>query len=254
MKITRAVVPSLFTVLNMFCGFFSIIHSSKSQYETAAWLIILGAIFDAFDGIMARITKSSSKFGVEFDSLSDLITFGAAPSFLVYNIYFNSLEGLGILISSMLLIFGGIRLARFNVQLVGFDKDYFKGLPIPAQAIMISTFVLSYYTEIGGIIGWKATALFVLVVSLSLLMVSNFKYDTLPKFTRRNIKEQPIKFAVFVAASAVVAVTGGRAIFPLFLLYTLSGVIRYVISSSKKILHIHKKSEESEAENSGIDI
>lgn len=254
MKITRAVVPSLFTVLNMFCGFFSIIHSSKAQFETAAWLIILGAIFDAFDGIMARITKSSSKFGIEFDSLSDLISFGAAPSFLVYNIYFHSLEGFGILISSVLLLFGGIRLARFNAQLVGFDKDYFKGLPIPVQAIMISTFVLSYYTEVGGIIGWKIIALFLLVISLSILMVSNFKYDTLPKFTRRNIKDQPIKFAVFIAAAAVVVVTGGRAIFPLFLLYTLSGIIRYIFGAYKKIFHVHKKTEESETENSGIDI
>lgn len=254
MKITRAVVPSLFTVLNMFCGFFSIVHSSKSQFETAAWLIILGAVFDAFDGIMARITKSSSKFGVEFDSLSDLISFGAAPAFLVYSVYFSTLEGLGILISSMLLIFGGIRLARFNVQLVGFDKDYFKGLPIPAQAIMISTFILSYYSEIGGIMGWKSTALFILVVSLSFLMVSNFKYDTLPKFTRRNIKEQPIKFAVFVAALAVVAVTGGRAIFPLFLLYVLSGIVRYVVYSLKKIFHPKRTQEESDTETSGIDV
>lgn len=254
MKITRAVVPSLFTVLNMFCGFFSIVHSSKSHFETAAWLIILGAIFDAFDGIMARITKSSSKFGVEFDSLSDLISFGAAPAFLVYSVYFNTLESLGILISSMLLIFGGIRLARFNVQLVGFDKDYFKGLPIPAQAITISTFILSYYSEIGGIVGWKSTALIILVISLSFLMVSNFKYDTLPKFTKRNIKEQPIKFAVFVASIAVVAVTGGRAIFPLFMLYTLSGIIRYILYSFKKLIRSKSSKEESDTETSGIDV
>lgn len=254
MKFTRAVVPSLFTVLNMFCGFFSIVHSSRGQFETAAWLIILGAIFDGLDGIMARITKSSSKFGVEFDSLSDLITFGAAPAFIIYFVYFQSLEGIGILLSSMPLIFGGIRLARFNVQLVGFDKDYFKGLPIPAQAMMIVTFVLSYYSEMGGIIGWKGPALIILVISLSLLMVSNFKYDTFPKFTRRSIREQPIKFALFLTSSAVLLVTGGKAAFPLFTLYTFSGILRYIFKTTKKIFHPEKEIEEQEAERNGIDV
>ena len=79
MKITRAVVPSLFTVLNMFCGFLSIVNSSEGQFDVAAWFIILGGVFDSLDGVMARITKSSSEFGVEFDSLSDVVTFGAAP-------------------------------------------------------------------------------------------------------------------------------------------------------------------------------
>ena len=83
MKITRAVVPSLFTVLNMFCGFLSIVNSGEGQFDVAAWFIILGGVFDSLDGVMARITKSSSEFGVEFDSLSDVVTFGAAPAFLV---------------------------------------------------------------------------------------------------------------------------------------------------------------------------
>ena len=83
MKITRAVVPSLFTVLNMFCGFLSIVNSGEGQYDVAAWFIILGGIFDSLDGVMARITRSSSEFGVEFDSLSDVVTFGVAPAFLV---------------------------------------------------------------------------------------------------------------------------------------------------------------------------
>ena len=83
MKITRAVVPSLFTVLNMFCGFISVINSSRGDYLSASWFIILAAGFDALDGVMARITKSSSEFGVQIDSLSDVISFGAAPAFLV---------------------------------------------------------------------------------------------------------------------------------------------------------------------------
>ncbi|MEE9186479.1 MAG: CDP-diacylglycerol--serine O-phosphatidyltransferase, partial [Bacteroidota bacterium] len=129
MKITRAVVPSLFTVLNMFCGLMSIIHASRGEYTMAAWLIILAAVFDSLDGIMARITKSSSWFGVQFDSLSDVISFGAAPAFLVYQVYFHTFGGPGIILSSILMIFGGLRLERFNVQVVGHDKEFFKGLP-----------------------------------------------------------------------------------------------------------------------------
>ncbi len=253
MKITRAVVPSLFTVLNMFCGFFSIVHSSKENFEVAAWLIILGAIFDALDGIMARITKSSSKFGVEFDSLSDLITFGAAPSFMSYKIYLHTLEGFGIIISSLPLILGGIRLARFNVQLVGFDKDFFKGLPIPAQAIALVTFVLTYYTEAGGFAGWKADFFIALIIWLSLLMVSTFKYDTLPKFTKRNIKEYPLKFGIFLTAVVIIFATKGGAIFPLFLLFSFTGIIRYAILTIPKLFQSGKIVEE-DSDKTSIDV
>ncbi len=254
MKITRAVVPSLFTVLNMFCGFFSIIHTSQEQYEIAAWLIILGAIFDSLDGVMARITKSSSKFGVEFDSLSDLITFGAAPSFLAYKIYLESLGSLGILLSSLPLILGGIRLARFNVQLVGFDKDFFKGLPIPAQALILTSFVLTFYSESGGLIGWEASIFAPMIVVSSLLMVSTFKYDTLPKLSKKNIREHPYKFIIIVVAVFVVLVTKGSALFPVFVLYVLTGIVRWIFSSVRNLINLHKKSENEETEISGIDV
>ncbi len=145
MKITRAVVPSLFTTLNIFCGFLSILSTNQGQFHTAAWFIILAAIFDSLDGVMARITRSSSQFGVELDSLADVISFGAAPSFMVYQAHLYTLENWGIIIAAMPVVFGAIRLARFNVQLVGFDKDYFNGLPIPMQAITTCAFILQYY-------------------------------------------------------------------------------------------------------------
>jgi CDP-diacylglycerol---serine O-phosphatidyltransferase len=254
MKITRAVVPSLFTVLNMFCGFSSIVHSHNGKYEVAAWLIILGAIFDSLDGVMARITKSSSKFGVEFDSLSDIITFGAAPSFLIYRIYLYSLGDMGVLISSLPLLLGGVRLARFNVQLIGFDKDYFKGLPIPSQAIMITTFVLQYYSEAVGLIDWTANMFAPMIVLLSILMVSTFKYDTLPKINKKNISEHPWKFGMFVILCLIVLITKGSALFPLFILYTVSGPARWVIHLMKGIQRVDKKNEDEEIDISSIDV
>ena len=234
MKITRAVVPSLFTVLNMFCGFLSIIRSSQGEFPAAAWFIILAAGFDAFDGIMARITKSSSEFGVQIDSLSDVVSFGAAPAFLAYQISLSSLGSMGVLLSSLVMIFGGLRLARFNVQLTGFDKEFFLGLPIPASAITVASFTLSFTTP-GGTLSPVAAALLPWMVgSLSLLMVSKVRYDTLPRISRRAIRKEPWKFTFAVLAVIVVVVTGGSAVFPLLLLFIALGLIRWLVSALRR--------------------
>jgi CDP-diacylglycerol--serine O-phosphatidyltransferase len=247
MKITRAVVPSLFTVLNMFCGFMSVIHASREEFVTASWFIILAAGFDSLDGVMARITKSSSEFGVEIDSLSDIISFGAAPAFLVYQIHLHLLGGVGILISSLLMIFGGLRLARFNVQLAGFDKNHFVGLPIPASALTIAAFVLNFWNEVRGLDGVAATILPWVVVALSLLMVSKVKYDTLPKISKRALWKEPWKFIFMALAIAVVFVTAGGAILPLLGLFIVLGIVRYIGSTIKHLMHAEQKLEEEEA-------
>jgi CDP-diacylglycerol---serine O-phosphatidyltransferase len=228
MRITRAVVPSLFTVLNMFCGFMAIIDISRGEFISASWLILLAAGFDAVDGIMARITKSSSEFGVQIDSLSDVISFGAAPSFLVYQMHLNVLGGMGIFISSLLMVFGGLRLARFNVQLVGFDKDHFVGLPIPASALTVASFTWTYFRPGTGLDPTAAAVLPWLVVGLGLLMVSKVKYDTLPKISRKALQREPWKYIFALLAAIVVVITGGSAVFPLFLLFIGIGIIRYV--------------------------
>jgi len=255
MRITRAVVPSLFTILNIFCGFRSIIHTSQGDYVLACWFIILAAIFDSLDGVMARITKSSSDFGVELDSLSDVVSFGAAPSFLVYSIYLHSLGGIGMLISAMPMIFGALRLARFNVQLIGYDKDYFKGLPIPAMAITLAAYVLTYYDYNAGFTGLEASLLSPSVVLLSLLMVSTFKYDTVPKFSRRGIKQHPLRFTIGVIGITAIAISRGHALFPFFVFFVATGPLRFFIQF---ILHTARHSdksvEEKETEITSIDV
>jgi CDP-diacylglycerol--serine O-phosphatidyltransferase len=231
MKITRAVVPSLFTVLNMFCGFLSIVNSSDGQFDVAAWFIILGGVFDSLDGVMARITKSSSEFGIEFDSLSDVVTFGAAPALLVYRLHLFQLEGVGLIISSLLLIFGGIRLARFNVQLVGFDA-----------------FVLSFRDEVFGLLGLAADALAPMVVVVSLLMVSKVKYDTLPRFSKRELKKHPVKVISFAAAGLILVFTRGRALFYIFVVFLLFGILRYLYIGLRRLLgFVDEKVEEEQA-------
>ena len=254
MKITRAVVPSLFTVLNVFCGFLAILYTSQGRIEMAVWFIILAAGFDSFDGIMARITKSSSQFGVELDSLADVVSFGAAPSFLVYQAHLHTMENWGVIISSMPLVFGAVRLARFNVQLVGFDKDHFKGLPIPFQAITLCAFMLEHYTQGYGLSGWSSQALAPLVVGLSLLMVSRVQYDTFPKFTRRGLRAHPWRALGFTAAALAVVVSLGRYLFLVLLVMILFGIVRSLIVTLKHwALHLDKDVEE-ESEVSSIDI
>jgi len=254
MKITRAVVPSLFTVLNIFCGFLSILNASQGKIELAAWFIILAAGFDAFDGVMARITRSSSQFGVELDSLSDVVSFGAAPSFLVYQAYLVNFGSIGVLVSALPLVFGSIRLARFNVQLVGFDKDYFKGLPIPMQAMTVCAFMLQFYSEGFGLQGWTSDALAPLVVLLSLLMVSTVRYNTLPKFTRRSIKAHPWHALTVVVGAITVIASSGRLWFAVMLTFILFGVVRYVYEAVMHILAKVEKEPDEESEVSSIDI
>lgn len=254
MKITRAVVPSLFTVLNMFCGFLSITYASTNNFTTAAWLIILGAIFDSLDGVMARITKSSSAFGVEFDSLSDVITFGAAPSFLVYQLHLHTLGGIGVLVSAMPMIFGGIRLARFNVQLVGFDKEYFRGLPIPAQAVTLCAFILTFANAAGILTGWHADFLAPLVATLALLMVSTVKYDTFPRLSRRGVKEHPLRFVLFLLGGVLIAVTRGEALFAVLVSFILSGIVRWLYKTVISFIKHPERDMEEEPEVSSLDV
>ncbi|WP_337872192.1 CDP-diacylglycerol--serine O-phosphatidyltransferase [Ignavibacterium sp.] len=225
LKITPSVIPNLFTALNMFSGFLSIIYTSQNNYIYAGWLIIVAAIFDTLDGLMARLTKSSSELGVELDSLSDVVSFGAAPSFLVYQFYFYQYDTVGIIISSLPLIAGGFRLARFNVQLVGFDKKHFTGLPIPSAALTLATFILSFgsnnYTHLHDKI------LLPMVLILSFIMVSKIRYETLPKFSSQNIKEKPLQFIFIFIALIAIIIFNVKGLFFSFVAMIFLGIIRH---------------------------
>ncbi len=229
-RVTRSVIPNLFTAMNMFSGFLSIINADQGKYDYAAILIIIAAIFDALDGIMARLTKSSSELGVELDSLSDIISFGVAPAFLIYTTYLHDFNSAGIIISSLLLIAGGFRLARFNVQLVGFDKEYFTGLPIPSAGITIAAFVLAYYEKGIGFTEPYTNFIIPLVLILSFLMVSRIKYDTIPKPSISKIKKKPYHYIFIVAAVIILFITSGKALFYIFVFIILFGIFRYIFN------------------------
>ncbi|MFI5251664.1 MAG: CDP-diacylglycerol--serine O-phosphatidyltransferase [Bacteroidota bacterium] len=254
MKITRAVVPSLFTILNIFCGFLSLLSTARGEYDMAAWLIVSAGIFDVLDGMMARITKSFSDFGVELDSLCDVVSFGVAPSFLVYTIFLHTMNGTGTLISAMPMAFGAMRLARFNSQLVSYDKEYFKGLPIPATAMMICAFVLRYYTPEIGINSDVVWLLAPMVVILSLLMVSNIKYDALPKLSKRGLLQHPLRFTVMVVGVTAIILTQGSALFPFFVFYVATGPLRLIVETIKRVLRPFSKNREEDSELTSVDV
>jgi CDP-diacylglycerol--serine O-phosphatidyltransferase len=226
LRITPSVIPNLFTAMNMFCGFLSIITASNGNYNYAAWLIIIAAVFDALDGLVARLTKSSSELGVELDSLSDIVSFGCAPSFLLYSTYFYQFENIGVILSSLPLIAGGFRLARFNVQLVGFEKSFFLGLPIPTAALTITSFVLAFYNN--GYAKPYSDMIIPLVIIISYLMISNIRYETFPNFSLEGVKEKPFHFIFLLIASVLVLFTYTRGLFYTFVLLIVIGIFRHI--------------------------
>lgn len=234
-RVTRSVIPSLFTSMNLFSGFFAMVKGVDGDYTAAAWLIVLAGIFDALDGVMARLTNSSSEFGVELDSLADVVSFGAAPSFLLYTAFFHEWNTFGVVLASLPALCGALRLARFNVQLVGFDKDYFKGLPIPSAALVLISYLVFYHLPADGLIpsSAKPAVIAAITVAVSLLMVSTIRYDTLPKPTKRSIMKAPLKFGVILIAIIACIVTRGDAIFPFMALYLIFGIIRQVVISAR---------------------
>lgn len=232
LRITPSVIPNLFTSLNMFCGFFSIINASQGNFVYAGWLIFIAAVFDALDGAMARLTNSSSELGVELDSLSDVVSFGAAPSFLLYITYFHQFNAIGIILTSLPLIAGGFRLARFNVQLTGFDKTYFTGLPIPSAAITIASFILAFYSN--GYPGVYEQFIIPLTIILSYLMISRVKYDSIPKLSIQSVKEKPVLYIILLASLIIVILYQAEGIFYSFVFMIVFGIFRHIFRYVKQ--------------------
>jgi CDP-diacylglycerol--serine O-phosphatidyltransferase len=213
-------------------GFLSILASSQERFVTAAWLIFLAAVFDMLDGKVARFTKSYSEFGVELDSLADVVSFGAAPSFLVYFSLLGHLGPFGTLISVLPLVFGAIRLARFNVHLSGFEKGNFEGMPIPSQATSIASYILFCDALWDG--PRYPAVMVILVVFLSIMMVSTVEFETLPKFSFHKGRKNTVLMMLFVACLGIVVVRPSLTLFPLTLLYVFVQLARAVMRHARE--------------------
>ena len=229
-------LPSFVTILNLFAGFLSVIHSLSGDFTTAAWLIVIAGIMDIIDGKIARIFKTSSEFGIELDSLADISSFGFAPSILIYKIFFYQWGIIGILVSFLPLAFGSIRLARFNAEATESETkaSYFKGLPIPAAAFALATFVLfeqSVYNTYQ-----HRVFLVVLTALVSLLMISRVRYDSMPNFTLKR-KEDVLKLIVLLAIIPIIVISPSKALFPLILGFVAIGLLRAFIRLFRSNAH-----------------
>ena len=177
MRIKKGIflLPNLLTTASLFFGFYSIIASVQEKYYIAALAILVSLVFDGLDGRIARLTNTTSKFGAEYDSLSDLIAFGVAPALLAYVWVMSSDGKLGWMAGFLFVACGALRLARFNIQIGIIDSKVFNGLPIPAAASVIATTVIFFYFI--GIEGKLHNSYITYsVIVLALLMVSNIKY------------------------------------------------------------------------------
>ena len=216
-------LPNLITAGSLFAGFYVIIASTDGHFVRAAWFILLSAILDGLDGKVARMTGTTSKFGMELDSLADVIAFGVAPGVLMYTWALKPFGKLGWLAAFLYVVCGALRLARFNVQVSTVESKRFVGLPIPAAACIVSTCVLLFF-ELGGTGTIKKVSVVLLVILLAYLMVSNVKYLSLkdPDLFKR----QP--FTMLVGAIMILMVIVAQPEIMLFIIgmvYMVSGPV-----------------------------
>lgn len=195
------ILPSLFTTASLFCGFFSIIRAITGDYVAAAWAIMFAGVFDGLDGRVARLTKSETEFGLEYDSLVDLASFGLAPAILIFTWSLHEFHRFGWGAAFLYFACGALRLARFNVQHSNVEKRFFQGLPVPCAAYMLASFVILAFQMNWGV---ATLSYFVLplTISLALLMVSNIRYRSF-----KNIDfSKPQSFVFLVVAAIIIFV------------------------------------------------
>ncbi len=212
-------IPNFFTASSIFSGFFSITLAIEGNFTLAAWMVLLALIFDGLDGRVARLTNTTSKFGMEFDSLADIIAFGAAPAVLLYTYIGHDYDRLGIVISSLYVMFGAIRLARFNVMNATTEPSVFIGIPIPTAAVFLSILILLFekyqFSATFGVI------MMIVMMGVSLLMVSNIRYPSFKKIDGLKVHYMRALVVVVLSASLLVLypIEGLATVFSLYLLY-----------------------------------
>lgn len=224
-------LPNLFTTAALFAGFYAIVQAMNGRYEIAAIAIFIAMVLDGLDGRVARLTHTQSEFGAEYDSLSDMVSFGVAPALLMYEWAFRDLGKWGWFAAFIYCAGAALRLARFNTNIDVIDKRYFQGLPSPAAAALVAGFVwvMSDNRFSGNDLRWYAAAL---TVFAGLSMVSNLKYYSFKAINMR----QSVPFIViflFVLFFILVSVDPPLHLFLLFFGYCLSGYVMTLLDLRK---------------------
>ncbi len=219
------VLPNLFTTAALFCGFFAIVQAMQGDFERASIAVFIAMVLDGLDGRVARLTHTQSAFGAEYDSLSDMVSFGVAPALVIYEWALRDLGRLGWIAAFIYCVGAALRLARFNTTLEVVDKRFFQGLPSPAAAALVAGFVwVMLSTGVApGDVRWLACGL---TIVAGITMISNIRYYS---FKDINLRKSVPFFAVaaFALAFALVSLSPEMTLFGFFVLYCLSG---YVLS------------------------
>jgi CDP-diacylglycerol---serine O-phosphatidyltransferase len=221
------ILPSLLTLISIFFSFYSIVSAINGEFMLAAALLLVAGFFDGIDGKVARLTKTTTRFGVELDSLADVISFGVAPALLMYIWALNSYGRIGWVTAFVFVACGALRLARFNVQTGSIDPKRFNGLPIPAAAMMVATTILFFDKfEISPAV--YRTYLLIATYVLSFLMVSAIKFHAFKDLTL--VKQKPFSSTVgFVLLLALIAAADVVVLFLLAAAYVVSGPVMTLV-------------------------
>ena len=217
-------LPNLLTTASLFAAFYSIVASLKGQYEVAVIAIFIGMVADGLDGRIARMTNTQTSFGAEYDSLSDMVTFGVAPALLLYSWTLSQLGKLGWLVAFVYTASVALRLARFNTQIETADKRYFQGLSSPVGAAIVSSYVwLCYQNQ------WDSRFIIIIAAILAtmsgILMVSNIRYHSFKELDFKG-KVPFIYILVIVILFVAIASAPSMMLFIASLIYALSGPLQ----------------------------
>lgn len=223
------ILPNLFTTSAMFAGFYSIVSAMNDRYEAAAIAIFIAMILDGMDGRIARLTNTQSDFGMQYDSLSDMVSFGLAPALVMYEWSLAGMGKVGWLGAFLFTAAAALRLARFNTQAASADKRYFQGLPSPAAAAVIAGLIWSVESHgalyDGTTIYWYT---FPVTVTAGLLMVSNIRFHSFKQFDLKG-KVPFVSVFIFILILILIASEPPLVLFSVVSLYALSGPVLTLI-------------------------
>ncbi|ATQ76129.1 CDP-diacylglycerol--serine O-phosphatidyltransferase [Massilia violaceinigra] len=218
-------LPNAFTTAALFCGFYAIVMAMNQRFEHAGWAIFIAMILDGLDGRIARLTNTQSEFGAQYDSLADMVSFGAAPALVIYEWSLRGLGKFGWLAAFVYCAAAALRLARFNTNIEVVDKRFFQGLPSPAAAAMVAGFVLMM-TDLGfsgAELPWISWGI---ALFAGLTMVTNVPFYSFKDVNFR--KSVPFIVVFLIAlALALVSIDPPKVLMPLFVIYGLSGYAVY---------------------------
>ncbi len=226
------ILPNTLTLCGLFLGFYSILATIKGHYIQASWAIMIAIIFDGLDGWVARLTHSTTRFGIELDSLSDLVAFGLAPAIMVYKWSLTPFGRVGWAAAFLFVACGSLRLARYNVQMGSTELKSFTGMPIPGAAALIATLVI-FYHEMWDTVPDKNYFILLFTFFLSALMVSTLRFHGAKELDLRKRKPFWI-LVVFVIVLTITVIHPEIALFLFAMIYLIGGIIENIILYTKK--------------------